>query len=80
MSANLKMLLLPITWTLWVPDMQDVDTSDMQRKLEAYNHVLDQEMATLGRADINRRQQFLTHCKLNVFLTAIVPSERLSHF
>jgi len=41
--------------------MQDVDTSDMQRKLEAYNHVLDQEMATLGR-DGNRRQQFVTHC------------------
>lgn len=38
----------------------------MQRKLEAYNHVLDQEMATTMRDGGKRRQQqFLIHCTWN---------------
>lgn len=46
----------------------------MQRKLEAYNHVLDQEMTRAGNAGgqcgtggagsgHRRQQQFIIHCK-----------------
>ena len=46
----------------------------MQRKLEAYNHVLDQEMATMRDGGKRRQQQFLIHCTwarreyLNVYM------------
>lgn len=46
-------------------DAEDVDTSGMARKLEAYNHVFDQEMATLrdGGGSNKRRQQQFLHCE-----------------
>ena len=45
---------------------EDVDCGGMQRKLEAYNHVLDQEMAaTMRDGGKRRQQQFLIHCTWN---------------
>ena len=64
-----------------VTDAEDVDSSGMQRKLEAYNHVLDQEMATLrdvtGGAGNNKRrqQQFLNHCTHISFFVAPILEE-----
>lgn len=55
-------------------DAEDLDSSGMQRKLEAYNHVLEQEMATLrdgGTNNKRRQQQFLNHCERFFFFALI---------
>lgn len=45
-----------------IKDSEDVDPGGMQRKLEAYNHVLDQEMSSMRDGGKRRQQQFLIHC------------------
>ncbi|XP_045034176.1 protein unc-13 homolog B isoform X3 [Daphnia magna] len=46
-------------------DSEDVDLGGMQRKLEAYNHVLDQEMSSMRDGGKRRQQQFLIHSGLS---------------